>query len=164
MERWKFTREFKLEAVSHTIVHVSFAPKADKRADLSLSPLSATSGLMRCSKGRLLRDERRENRSAGVKSTFQSADWFPTPLMSGSGQSRRKRSGPVLGLCGTRLAADHYLMVAPRVTMPPWTFDALTTAHVSWETSTAFPASTIMPSDEIVIRAGPFIVKNRPMR
>jgi hypothetical protein len=41
MERWKFTREFKLEAVSHTIVHVSFAPKADKRADLSLSPLSA---------------------------------------------------------------------------------------------------------------------------
>jgi hypothetical protein len=41
MERWKFTREFKLEAVSHTIVHVSFAPKADKRADLSLSPLCA---------------------------------------------------------------------------------------------------------------------------
>jgi hypothetical protein len=27
MERWKFTREFKLEAVSHTIVHVSFAPR-----------------------------------------------------------------------------------------------------------------------------------------
>jgi hypothetical protein len=65
---------------------------------------------------------------------------------------------------GSRMAADHYLKVAPRVTMPPWNFDALTTAHVSWETSTAFPASTIMPSDEIVIRAGPFIVKNRPMR
>jgi hypothetical protein len=62
------------------------------------------------------------------------------------------------------MAADHYLKVAPRVTMPPWNFDAWTTAHVSWETSTAFPASTIMPSDEIVIRAGPFIVKNRPMR
>jgi hypothetical protein len=65
---------------------------------------------------------------------------------------------------GSRMAADHYLKVAPRVTMPPWNFDALTTAHVSWETSTAFPASTVMPSDEIVIRAGPFIVKNRPMR
>jgi hypothetical protein len=50
MERWKFTREFKLEAVSHTIVHVSFAPKADKRADLWLSPLSAISRHMHCTK------------------------------------------------------------------------------------------------------------------
>ena len=38
---------------SHTLVHVRFAPKADKSADVSLSPLSAR-GLNR-SRGRALR-------------------------------------------------------------------------------------------------------------
>ena len=37
---------------SHTLVHVRFAPKADKSADVSLSPLSAISGHVRCSKPR----------------------------------------------------------------------------------------------------------------
>jgi len=55
MERWKFTREFKLEAVSHTIVHVSFAPKADKRADISLSLLCANRVLTRRSKQHCIR-------------------------------------------------------------------------------------------------------------
>src|SRR5262245_23007817 len=34
------------------VTHVRFAPKADKRADVSLSPLCATCGFMQCSKGR----------------------------------------------------------------------------------------------------------------
>jgi hypothetical protein len=36
-------------------MHVRFAPKADKRADVSLCPLSAKSGLMQCSKDLVIR-------------------------------------------------------------------------------------------------------------
>jgi hypothetical protein len=41
---------------SHTTVHVRFAPKADKRADVSLCPLSAISGCEQSQQGRPLFD------------------------------------------------------------------------------------------------------------
>jgi hypothetical protein len=60
---------------------------------------------------------------------------------------------------GSRMAADHYLKVAPRhdAALEFRCFDdgACVLGDID--------CSTIMPSDEIAIRAGPFIVKNRPM-
>ena len=60
-----------------------------------------------------------------------------------------------------RALGSHFFKLPPRVTKPPWNFEASAKPQVSYETTAALPASTVMPSAETVTRAGPFTVRNR---